>query len=252
MPPDGEVYELDLPADDIADEDEKARAIQDVVNLAARRKPPKDEEETVLEISAADLDDVEKEQAVREVVELVGEKRTAKEPQLASELPTGDPADELEKARAVREVVEGAIRFTREVAAAKPMESYQSRPIVLAAIAIPCLILATYTVAARPEWVFGPDPAQEAPARREAHLRFTMFLVAQRLYAYRDANRGQLPQSLQEIGEDWPGIIYRNAGGSVFELRSADALVPTITFQSEADATALLGSSRSHLREQSQ
>jgi hypothetical protein len=145
-------------------------------------------------------------------------------------------------------VVEGAVRFTREVAAAKPMQSYRSRPIVLAALAIPCLALALYTTIARPQWVFGPNPASASLARREAHIRFAMFLVAQRLYEYRDANQGQLPRSLLEIGEEWPGLIYTNLGGSAFELRSIDSLVPAISFRSDGDERELLGTSRNYLR----
>jgi hypothetical protein len=257
LPSDDEVYDLG-PADDVADESERAQAIQEVVELVARRKPSPGEDEPdapVLELTTSEpVDEAEIEKTIREVVELpeppsakpVGRE---KEPPLAAILKTGDPADDLEKAEAIRAVVEGAVRFTREVAAAKPMQSYRSRPIVLAAIAVPCLALALFTSLARPQWVFGPNPAAASTAQREAHIRFAMFLVAQRLYAYRDANQGQLPRSLLEIGEEWPGLIYTNLGGSVFELRSIDSLVPPISFRSDGDERALLGQSRTYLRE---
>lgn len=253
---DDEVYDLG-PAEDVADESERAEAIKEVVELASRRKPKQGEEDPdapVLELTTDEpIDEAEIEKTIREVVELpeppsakpVGRE---KEPPVAAVLKTGDPADELEKAEAIRAVVEGAVRFTREVAAARPMQSYRSRPIVLAAIAVPCLALALFTAIARPEWVFGPNPATASPAQREAHIRFAMFLVAQRLYQHRDANQGQLPRSLLEIGEEWPGLIYTNLGGSTFELRSIDSLVPPITFRSDGDERELLGNSRTYLR----
>jgi hypothetical protein len=256
LPSDDDVYDLG-PAEDVADESELTQAIQDVVELASRRKPRPGEgepEAPVLNLTTDEpVDEAEIEKTIREVVEIpeppsakpVGRE---KEPPLAAVLKTGDPADELEKAEAIRAVVEGAVRFTREVAAAQPMQSYRSRPIVLAAIAVPCLALALFTTIARPQWVFGPNPATVSSAQREAHIRFTLFLVAQRLYDYRDANRGQLPRSLLEIGEEWPGIIYTNLGGSTFELRSIDSLVPAITFRSDGNERELLGNSRTYLR----
>jgi hypothetical protein len=128
------------------------------------------------------------------------------------------------------------------------MESYRARPIVLAALAIPALLLALYTFVFRPEWVFGPKPASALTSRGEAHLRFAMFLVAQRLYAFRDSSGGQLPRRLVEIREDWPAIVYRKVDDSTFELRAAAATARPIVFRSDEDPRKFLGDSPTSLR----
>lgn len=176
--------------------------------------------------------------------------RPSRASQGPSRLPPDDAADELEKAQALRDVLEHAVEFTRAVSTARPMESYRSRPVVLAAIAIPSLLLCLYSFIARPDWVFGHDPARSSPARQEAHLRFAMFLVSQRLNAYRDAHGGALPQSLPEVGETWAHITYEILPDSGFELRALAGSGRPIALRSDQDARAFLGPSARHLREQ--
>src|SRR5688572_24852244 len=166
--------------------------------------------------------------------------------------PTWAHSDDAEREDAIKEVVEVAARFTRAVELAKPMASYRSRPIVLAVLAAAAMAVGLYSLTARPDWVYGPSPAQTRTAQGEAHIRFAMFLIAQRVNAHRVAQNGELPQSLRQIGEDWPTIIYRKVDASVFELRSVDAAAPGITLRNDEDAVAFLGSSRRHLRRQQQ
>lgn len=130
-------------------------------------------------------------------------------------------SNEDARAAAIAAVVEHAKRETRAVELARPMESYRGRPIVLALLAAASVALAAYTYVARPAWVFGPDPAVAAAGRRDAHLRYAMYLVAQRLTAWRDSHDGALPRTMREIGEDWTAITYRPLDGGAFELRSS-------------------------------
>lgn len=130
-------------------------------------------------------------------------------------------SNEDARAAAIAAVVEHAKRETLAVELARPMESYRGRPIVLALLAAASVALATYTYVARPAWVFGPDPAVAAAERRDAHLRYAMYLVAQRLTAWRDSHGGALPRTMREIGEDWTAITYRPLDGGAFELRSS-------------------------------
>lgn len=160
----------------------------------------------------------------------------------------GEAADELEKAQALRDVMEHAVTQTIAVALAKEMKSWRARPIILAAVAVLSLVLSAYTLTAEADWAFGPDPAAVAPETREAHLRFAMFLVAERLEAHRAATNGALPQTLAEIGESWPGIEYRVAGDS-YTLVGRDRSEGEITFRNVNHAGTFLGASRSHLRE---
>ena len=160
--------------------------------------------------------------------------------------PPVDP-DEAEKLAALADVVQAATAFEQAVAAAKPMESWRSRPIVLAAIAIPCLAIFLYSQFAQPEWVYGPDAGKVAPAERDAHLRFAMYLVAQRLDAHR-AQTGAVPETLLEIGEDWRDIHYSVLSRSEYELRAAPDSSKALVFHSGDDPVAFLGSSRQQLR----
>ncbi|MEX2179327.1 MAG: hypothetical protein WD801_11485 [Gemmatimonadaceae bacterium] len=165
-------------------------------------------------------------------------------------LPEGDEADDLAKERAVREVVEHAARLTREVTLAQPIRSYRSRPFVLATLALASLIFCAYTYVERPPWIFGQDPARSAPAQREAHLRFAMFLVAQRLMAHQATHDGALPETLLAVGEHWPTISYEVGPGPTFTLSAQVDAGQPISYRSTDDLPAFLGQSARHLREQ--
>jgi hypothetical protein len=155
-------------------------------------------------------------------------------------------AEEIEKQLAIRDVMDYAVRVTRAVQLAKQMESYRGRPMVLALIAIPSLIVFLYAYAARPDWVFGPDPVRIAPAQQMAYTRFAMYLASQRVETYR-TRTGVLPGSLAEMDEDWPGMSYRALSPTVFEL-AARGDSGEIVFQSDQPVRGFLGNSAAFLR----
>ena len=155
-------------------------------------------------------------------------------------------AEEIEKQLAIRDVMEFAVRETRAIQLTKLMQSYSSRPMLLALIAIPSLVLALYAYTARPEWAFGPDPVRMEPARRQAYTKFAMYLAAQKVEAYRAA-QGRLPASLGELDEDWPGMSYRALSFTVFEL-SVRADNGELVFQSDRPIAVFLAKSSSYLR----
>jgi hypothetical protein len=155
-------------------------------------------------------------------------------------------AEEIEKQLAIRDVMEYAVRETRAVQLAKLMQSYSSRPILLALIAVPSLIVALYAYAARPDWVFGPDQVRMQPVRKQAYAKFAMYLAAQKVETYR-ASQGRLPGSLGELGEDWPGMSYRALSFTTFEL-TVRGDSGEIALQSDRPVRAFLGSSPTFLR----
>lgn len=155
-------------------------------------------------------------------------------------------AEEIEKQLAIRDVMEYAVRETRAVQLARLMVSYRIRPIFLALVSIPSLIIALYAQLARPDWVYGPDPARMQPARKQAYTKFAMYLAAQRVEAYRAA-QGRLPASLGELDEDWEGMSYRALGATTFEL-SARGDSGEVVYQSDRPVRAFLGNSASYLR----
>jgi hypothetical protein len=150
--------------------------------------------------------------------------------------------DEVEKQLALRDVMEHAVRETRAVATAKPMQSYRTRPIILAAIAVPAVLLCAYVFIARPEFMYGPEPAAIPAVRREAYTRFAMYLITQRLLEYREVNR-RLPESLEVTGERWDGIAYRLLNDSVFELRALGDSGKPIVLRSDQRLDPFLGNS---------
>ena len=166
---------------------------------------------------------------------------------IAARLTGGETADDLEKARAIRDVMEHAVNQTLAVALAKEMKSWRARPIILAFLALVSVSLCAYTLVAEADWAYGPDPAAVSLAKREADLRFAMFLIAERLEEHRAAN-GALPRSLTQIGE-WPGIEYRMTDSLSYALVGRDSLAGEISLRSIDSPSSFLGRSRDYLRE---
>lgn len=157
--------------------------------------------------------------------------------------------DDIEKLEAIRDVMEYAAKITLETALAKPMRSYRARPIALGVLGLLSLSLVAFTFLREPDWVFGPEPALVDPARREAHTRYAMFLVAQRLESLRDSATGNPPASLAETGDDWLGFDYRVFDLGVYELRGRTPGGGDIVLKSGEDLAAFLKDGRKHLRE---
>lgn len=162
-----------------------------------------------------------------------------------------EAADELEKAKAILDVVQHSARFTRAVALAKPIESVRGRTIILAALAAPLLLLTVYTYIARPASVFGANPSPGTIERREAYQRYVMSLVAYRVEYFRTTTQGRLPQSLLEVGEEWPGIGYtvvdREQG--LYELHGTGVLPEPIRYRSNQPIADFVGTSARFLRD---
>jgi hypothetical protein len=154
--------------------------------------------------------------------------------------------DELLKQQLLADVVAHAQRETRAVMLAKVMESYASRPFIVFFIGLVALGITTYSYLTRSEWVFGAPVA--VSQARESHLRFAMFLAAQRVAAYRDSTGGYLPQSLQQVGETWPGMTFHASGDTLFELRAPGDSGQVMTLRSDRDARAFVGLSPNALR----
>lgn len=154
-------------------------------------------------------------------------------------------ADELLKQQLLAEVVQHAKRETRAVMLAKAMESFKTRPFIVMLLALLTVAVTAYTYVTRADWVFGAPVV--ASAQREGHLRFAMFLAEQRVTAYRETNL-VLPGSLQEIGEDWPGVTYRAFGDSLFELTAQSDSGTVMTLRSDRDARAFVGLGSTALR----
>jgi hypothetical protein len=248
---------VEISTTDEIDETERERALQELLRLEeqlAKQAEADADEVPVVEITVeGDVDEAARLAALREVVNLGPEKSrrsTARQDiPRAADLPQGAASDQVVRAQAILDVVQHAARFTKAIALARPMESYRARPIVLTLLAVTSLSLMVYSLVGRPEWVYGPDPAKTPVAEREANLRFVTYLVVQRVNAYRDARRGFLPGSLEEVGESWPGLSYTLVGQTEYEVRAIEPGAPPVIYRSTQDAEAtLLEPSRPFLR----
>ena len=94
------------------------------------------------------------------------------------------------------------------------------------------LVLAIYVWFGSPPWAQPYVPPAPTPAEAEAGLRMGMYLQAQRIEVFREAN-GRLPLSLDEAGERLPGVEYEQITGEVYRLRgrTADRRVTYVSAQ---------------------
>jgi hypothetical protein len=190
---------------------------------------------------ATETSEAERARAIEEVVRLAARKSRGTGRQKWDALPPGptkdvatkDAASDEEKNRMLRDVVSYATTMEWETTSAKPMESYRLRPIVLVTAAVLSLLLGAYAFTAHPAWIYGPDPSRVPASRREGHMRFAMYLTAQRLFAYRDSTAGALPPSLKHVGENWYGLRYTVLDGGSFELEAFQESRRPLSFRSD-------------------
>lgn len=160
-------------------------------------------------------------------------------PRTPARTPSLSTPPSVERAMALRDVMDHAARVQREVTAATPLRRSRT-PRILAVIVAGILIgFSAYSLIARPAFIWG-EPTFVDPARNDASMRLGIYLLAQRLEAFR-AEAGEYPASLGDIGEAVEGVLYALLSDSVFELRSAAD--PTLVLRSDASAESFLGNS---------
>lgn len=114
------------------------------------------------------------------------------------------------------------------------------KALVVSLLCVPMLAFCVYSWIARPEFIWGPGAKPIPPARQEANVRFSMFLLAQRIEAYRHSV-GNYPLSLGEVGDSLEGVVYTRVD-SVYELRAVDNGKP-IVYRPDRSIDEFLGSS---------
>ena len=126
---------------------------------------------------------------------------------------------EVEKALALAAVMEHAVKVHKETnAPPRAVKTGGGRSIALVLLCIPMLAFAAYAWVARPEFLWGPGVKPLPAAQEEAGIRFSMFLLAQRIQAFYERT-GRYPSSLSEVDDSVPNVRYV-AMDSVFELRT--------------------------------
>jgi len=152
---------------------------------------------------------------------------------------------------ALRDVLTHAVEVEKESRkhAGPPGGSGTGR-MVLLMLSVPALAFSVYSFVARPEFIWGANPANVSAVRQDANLRFTMFLLSQRIRSQFKA-RGRLPASWAEVGETPKGITYTVVSDSVFELR-ADERNQVLVLRSNEPPKQFLGDAPSVIAGRSQ
>jgi len=141
---------------------------------------------------------------------------------------------------ALAAVMDHAVKVHKETSGPMRPRRGQGRAIAMTVAMIPMIALALYSWVARPEFIWGPGAKPIPPVRQEANIRFSMFLLAQRIETYRHAV-GSYPLSLSEVGDSLEGVVYTRAD-SVYELRAVDNGKP-IVYRPDRSIDEFLGAS---------
>ena len=161
--------------------------------------------------------------------------------------PTGKPEDpgagrpSVERAMALRDVMTHAVEVEKEThkTSGPPSESGAGR-VVAFILCVPLLAFTIYAYVARPEFIWGPNPKTMPALRRDANLRFTMYLLARRIESYH-ATAHVYPEDLSALDGVMPGgITYARVSDDVFELRAMEGS-SEVVFRSDEPAQRFLG-----------
>lgn len=133
-----------------------------------------------------------------------------------------------------------AVKVHKETTKPTRLNDGRGRAIGMTLVMIPMIAFALYSWIARPEFIWGPAVKPIPPARQEANIRFSMFLLAQRIETYRH-DEGSYPTSLSAVGDSLEGVVYVRAD-SVYELRAVEN-GKAIVFRPDRSVDDFLGAS---------
>lgn len=147
----------------------------------------------------------------------------------------------MERALALRDVMDHAVRVQREISGAKRIGPSRAPMIWALLVCVPLLAFSAYSYLARPAFIWGA-PAALPPERMDANVRVALFMLAQRIEAFR-AEAGHFPVALGDIGEAVEGVRYSVLSDAVFELRAEATGGAAVVFRSDQPVDAFLGNS---------
>ena len=159
--------------------------------------------------------------------------------------PSASPGgrSDVDRKLLLRDVMDHAVRVHKETTGPQGIGRGPSinRGALAMVICVPLLAFCVYSLVARPEFLWGPKSGPLPTVQNEANIRFAMFLLAQRIEKVRRV-QGQLPASLQAVGDSVPGVTYAPVNDRVFELRASEG-GKALVYRSDQPANAFLGNS---------
>lgn len=145
---------------------------------------------------------------------------------------------------ALRDVMSHAVEVEKEVrkASGPPRESGVGKTILMS-LSIAVIAFTGFAYLSRPEFIFGADPNNVPEVRRDANVRFTMYLLSRRVESFKTNDSSKrYPDNLSVIVGAPKGVSYSKLTDDVFELRAKDG-EKEIVFRSNEPADRFLGRS---------
>jgi hypothetical protein len=150
----------------------------------------------------------------------------------------------VDRAKLLRDAVEHSVAEEKEAARPQRRDKSNASRIALALLCVPLAAFAIYSFVAKPEFIWGPRTVV-SPARTEATVRMSMFLLARRAELHK-TRVGEYPASLREFSPDTMLGYRRTANG--FEV-TGSANGRSLVFRSSDNPAAFLGNSAELLQQ---
>jgi hypothetical protein len=147
----------------------------------------------------------------------------------------------VERAMALRDVMSHAVEADKESrkSSGPPKESGGSRVFMLV-LSIGLAAFTVFAYSTRPEFIFGANPNNVTEVRRDANVRFTLYLLSRRVESYKKQQQ-KYPDDLLSVTKTPPkGVEYARLSNDVFELRAKDG-ANLLVFRSDEPADKFLG-----------
>jgi hypothetical protein len=159
---------------------------------------------------------------------------------------TPQQSGSLARAEVLRDVLQHAAREQQALLAAHPVRRSRLARAVAVWFCVPALAFSAWSLIAQPAFLWGPPPAPLPGPRADANARMVLYLLAQRLEAYR-AEEGDFPASLSVLGQETEGVVYAAIGDTGWVLRGRERGREIVLHAGE-DLDAFLGPSLRVLR----
>jgi hypothetical protein len=146
----------------------------------------------------------------------------------------------VDRAMALRDVMAHAVDAEKEFRKSSVPKASSGRGAMLT-LSFGLIAFTLFAYMAKPEFIFGANPNNVPEVRRDANVRFTIFLLSRKLETYKNASK-QYPADLSPIAGAPANVKYARLSETTFELRASDGS-KEIVFRSDEPLDRFLGQS---------